>query len=516
MSDFIPDPPAAGAAGTPASGAASARPDLPPELNPRGYTKPRRRHRRTTRILAWLATLTSLAVLVGSGAMYLAIKKLNGNIVRIEGLPGGPRPDKVSEKDQNFLIVGSDSRAGASDAELKEFGTEMEAGQRSDTMLLVHIPGDGDGAYVLSFPRDLLVQIPGHQNKSKINAAYSEGGAVLAVQTVEALTSVRIDHYLEVNFANFLRMVDALDGIEMCIPKAMHSSDAALNLKAGKQTLKGRNALAYVRARSFDKDSEFQDGSSDIGRIHRQQDFIGAMIRKATSSKMLLRPVQLARFLDRATKGLKTDKGTTFNDLKKLGLRFRNLDPNRVIFASVPIENAAARYRSQSVVLMDELAAEDVFTAIREGSILDDKPKAAASAGPKLTVPPSSIRIRVQNGTTTTGLGRKASDDLRGRGFVIAESAKDAPTKDVAKTVIKYGPTKKDSADTAAAAIPNATTELDETLGSTLTIVLGTDYSGTKPVTVARPKPSSSATAKPPTKTAADDACTQAPTASRQ
>jgi LCP family protein required for cell wall assembly len=359
VSDFFPEPPASGAAGTPASGAPSAAPALPPELNPRGYVRPRRRHRRATRFLAWLATITSLVVLVGSGAMYLAIKKLDGNIVRIAGLPGGPRPERGSGEDENFLIVGSDSRAGASKAELREFGTEMEAGQRSDTMLLVHIPGDRDGAYVLSFPRDLLVTIPGHSSKSKINAAYSEGGAQLAVQTVESLTSVRIDHYLEVNFANFLRMVDALGGIEMCIPKAMKSSDAALNLKAGKQTLKGRNALAYVRARTFDKDSEYKDASSDIGRIHRQQDFIGAMIRTATSSKTLFRPDRLAKFLDRATKGLKTDEGTTFNDLKKLGLRFRNLDPKRVVFASVPIDNPAGRYRGQSVVLMDELEAED-------------------------------------------------------------------------------------------------------------------------------------------------------------
>lgn len=520
MSDLTPDP-------------AAVAPALPPELNPRGYTKPRRR---TPRILAWFAVLTSALVLVGSGSLYAAYNKLDSNIKSIDiaifdepagkgpagvnavpGAKGNPRPEKApgAEQDLNFLVIGSDSREGASPAELASFGTEEgDGGQRSDTMLLVHIPADRDGAYVLSFPRDLYVDFPDGSGKHKINVAFARGGPDLAIRTVEALTQIKIDHYLEVGFASFLQMVNALDGVEICIPKDMRSRDAALDLKAGTQRLNGSTALSYVRARTFDKDSKFKDARSDIGRIERQQKFLGAMIRRATSSDTLLNPLKLGRFLDRGTKALKRDKGFTVDMLKDLGLRFRNLDPSRVVFASVPIENASKRVGEQLVATMDEYAANQIFAAIREGSMREDgsiAPQASASPAPKLTIAPNEIRVRVLNGTGVSGKAREVGADLTDRGFLVRDPATASDEdKGKSETVIRYGPDRKDSADTLAESIPGSVTELDESLSSTLNVIVGSDYAGTRKVTIAKPRPSGSSAAAPPKAriTAANDACT--------
>lgn len=520
MSDITPDPLARPVAAKAPGGAAPAA-VLPPRLNPRGYTK---RRRRTPRILAWLAVVTSCLVLLLSGSLYAGYKKLDSNIQRINipildrapdakgsGASAVTRPDKApgAEKDLNFLIIGSDSRAGATKAELQAFGTEFEAGQRSDTMLLVNIPGDRDGAYVLSFPRDLWVEIPGESGHHKINAAFSKGGANLAIQTVEALTEIKIDHYLEINFAAFLRMVDALDGVEICVPKAMRSRDAGLNLPAGTQKLNGSKALSYVRARNFDRDSEYKDGTADLGRIARQQQFLAAMIRRATSSSTLLRPDRLAKFLDRATSALTADEGLKTGDLQKLALRFRSLDPKKVVFASVPNFDPGKKVSGQNVLMVDEPAADDIFTALREGTMSSDgKIPEAPVTGPTLTVAPANIRLRVLNGTDVDGRAREAADDLKARGFMIQEFATAPPErKGESATVVYYGSDRKDAADTVVASIPDSRAELDETLQRTITVVVGSDYSGTKAVKVATPRASGSPSVQAAPKTAADNPC---------
>lgn len=533
MSDITPDPLVAPVtAKVPAmAGAQPAAAELPAELNPRGYTRPRRR--RTSRVLAWLAVAVSTVVLLASGSLYFAYHKLDSNIHREHikaldpgGNPGAPvgaaggtaikggaaRPvkPKSAEKDLNFLIIGSDSRDGATKAELRAYGTQSNGGgARSDTILLVNIPANRDGAYVLSFPRDLYVDIPG-EGKHKINSAFGKGGADLTIRTIEALTDIHIDHYLEVNFAAFLRMVDALDGVEICVPKAMKSKDAALNLKAGLQRLDGSTALSYVRARNFDSDSAYQDPTADLGRIGRQQKFLGALIRRATSSTTLLRPDRLARFLNRATSALKADDGLHIGALQNLALRFRNLDPQKVVFATVPNYDPGHKMGGQDVVLMDESAASDIFTGIRNGTIGPGgtTPTPAPTTGPKLTVPPSDIRLRVLNGTDVSGKARDVADELKSRGFGITETATaTAKDKGASETVIRYASSRKEAADTVQASIRGSRTELDDTLGRTLTVIVGTGYSGTTAVKISAPRPSGEPTAKPVVRTAADSAC---------
>jgi LCP family protein required for cell wall assembly len=473
---------------------------LPPELSPRGRPAPK--HRKTARALSWVAIATSMLVLLASGTLYVLYKKYDGNITRESVFCQGKecnRPQKVNHRVTNYLIIGSDSRDDVPKSEWRRLGLSNEPGRRSDTMLLVHIPADHAGAYVLSFPRDLHVDVPG-LGKERINAAYSLGGPQLAIKTVESLTDVHIDHYLEVNFLAFARMVDALGGIDICVPKAMKSKKAHLDLPAGKHRLDGPTALAYVRARTFDRDSEFQDGTADLGRIKRQQEFIGAMIRRAVSSQTLLRVDRLVRFLDRATRSLKADEGLKFSELKDLGLRFRDLDPKRVVFASVPVTRNVKTPAGQWVLEMDSAESREIFDAIIDGTVLGTKKKPAA---PKLTVAPGNIRVSVLNGTATPGKAAEASRALRGVGFLIGQVT-NADNKAHKTTLVRHGPGRADSAKTVAAAIPGSKIELDQSLGNKVVVVVGTNYSGVKAVKVTG---APSTKPKPPAVTAADDPC---------
>jgi LCP family protein required for cell wall assembly len=449
---------------------------LPPELNPRGPQPGQRRRTRSkvARFLSWVAVVTSVVVLVGSGVAYLGLRKLTNNMEVIPAPavfpscapsadnPCKPRPPKVESVTggtiTNYLVIGSDSVDGISLADrkrLKITDEENRAGRRSDTMLLIHVPADAAGAYVLSFPRDLYVPIAGTNKTDRINAAYATGGPARAIATVEQLTNIHIDHYLEVNVLAFANVVDGLGGVPMCIPKAMKSKKAHLNLRAGEQTLDGPTALSFVRARTFDPDSEYDSRNGDLGRVQRQQLFVGALIRRALSAGTIANPIKLSRFLDRSTKALKVDGRLGTSQLLELGKRFRNLDTKRVIFASVPIANPDFRpIPTKSVATMKTAEAAEIFAAVADGSILGGKKRpTATTSGPPLKVAPAAIRVRVRNGNGVSGQAKTTSEALRGIGFVIT-GATNADNTDYTETVVRHGPEKADSARTVAAAIP--------------------------------------------------------------
>jgi len=503
---------------------------LPPELNPRGPQPGQRRRTRSriARFLSWVAVATSVFVLVGSGVAYLGVRKLKSNITALPApyvfpscvpsadSPCKPRPPKVASatggRITNYLIIGSDSVDGVSEADRKRLNItdeENRAGRRSDTMLLVHVPADAKGAYVLSFPRDLYVPIAGTNTTDRINAAYATGGPARAIATVEQLTNIHIDHYLEVNVLAFANVVDGLGGVPMCIPKAMKSKKAHLDLPAGEQTLDGPTALSFVRARTFDPDSEYDSRNGDIGRVQRQQLFVGALLRRALSIGTLANPVKLSRFLDRSTKALKADDKLGTSELIELGKRFRNIDTKRVVFASVPIADPDFRpIRTKSVATMKTAEAAEIFAAVADGSVLGAKKSPSATpSGPALTVPPAAIKVRVRNGNGISGQAKTTSEALRGIGFVIT-GATNADKTDYAETVVRHGPDKADSARTVVAAIPGSRAEPNASLGSTIDVVVGANYAGVRPVAVKAPGASAKPKAKPKAPvTASDDLC---------
>ncbi|MEY3346115.1 MAG: hypothetical protein RLZZ581_909, partial [Actinomycetota bacterium] len=238
-----------------------------------------------------------------------------------------------------------------------------------------------------SIPRDSYALIPEHKNSqgkvipaaySRINSAFNWGGAPLLIQTFEEMSGLRIDHYIEVNFVGFVRMVDALGGVEICTKRDIDDPKSHLVLPAGRHVLDGVDSLKYVRTRYF-------DGLGDLGRMKRQQEFAGAMLRKATSAGVLLNPVKMVDFIGSALDSVVTDEDLSQSDLLTLGKQLRNLSASNVRTLTIPLKYY--NYRKNGVsgaVLWDPVLAPELFNRIKNDEALLDKVKADPSASPSI------------------------------------------------------------------------------------------------------------------------------------
>ena len=268
-----------------------------------------------------IITSLSLAVVAISAFSWLGLGQVSGAINRVDVFGSlDKRPEKPSSA-LNYLLVGSDTREGLTKEQsklLRVGTTKSAAGARSDTMLLVHISKSRDKVSIISIPRDSLVTIPEHPSslnkdkivpaaKGKINAAFAWGGAPLLIQTIEQETNIKIDHYIEIGFAGFAGMVDALGGVEVCSKRDIDDPNSHLVMSAGVHTLGGIEALKYVRTRDF-------DGMGDLGRMQRQQQFMSALLRKVTSTGVLLNPIKLVNFFNATIATVRTDSEFNRND----------------------------------------------------------------------------------------------------------------------------------------------------------------------------------------------------------
>ncbi|MSV43742.1 MAG: LytR family transcriptional regulator [Actinobacteria bacterium] len=482
-----------------------------------------RRHR-------WLriaAGVVSVAVVLSSAVAWAGVSRYSGKITRIEiqGLtPVVEAPVQGHTPPMTLLVVASDSRDGLSRTETGtlHLGQANYGPPRTDTMMLVHIGADAGDITVVSLPRDTLATVPEYTDdkgkihaahRAKLNSAY-EGGAGVMVQAIEQMTGVTINHYLEINFNGFLRMVDALGGVEVCLVKKLKDEKSGLDLPAGLQTISGPQALAYVRAR-------YVDPTADLDRMKRQQKFVASIVKKATSAGTLLNPLKLDGFLSAVAGSITTDAGLGRDQLLALADQLKGLDPSRVAFMTVPLLGNKRITGIGDVLLWDEVQAKVLFDAINSDTpILPPSPSASASPSPSpspspsdtVAVAPSSVRIKVVNGTTTGGLGGKAAADLAAVGFIVVGKATTASAPIGATTVIRYDPGFDQSALTVAAALPGSVLTEVPGLGRTITVTIGTSYTGAQQVTVATPTKSASPTATPSPsatlpRTAADDLC---------
>jgi LCP family protein required for cell wall assembly len=232
----------------------------------------------------------------------------------------------------NILLLGSDTRAGQSEVLGDTPGL-------SDTTILLHLSADRERAYGISIPRDSMVDrpecttedgetIPGATNV-QWNEAFGLGGPACTIQQFEQITGVFVDHYVVVDFAGFEGMVDAIDGVPVCIPEDIYDPAHGINIPAGTREIEGREALNYVRARYT-----LGDGS-DIGRIKRQQAFIAAMVNKVMSAGTLARFDRLVGFLNAATESLQTDLESVVK-IAKVGMGFQNIGMDNIQFVTVP------------------------------------------------------------------------------------------------------------------------------------------------------------------------------------
>ncbi|MDJ0380662.1 LCP family protein [Streptomyces sp. G-G2] len=430
--------------------------------------------------------------MLGSGAIGHAVMTgLDTGIERVDPFKDMKNRPQAGHG-MNFLLVGTDGRDKISPDEKRDYRLGGAPCHCTDTIMLVHISADRERASVVSLPRDSYAEVPEHTDAStgkahhahpvKLNAAYAEGGPNLTVRTVENMTRVKIDHYLEVDFTSFMKTVDAIGGVEICTAKAMQDSYTGLDLQPGTHRLGGGQALQYVRSRHV-------DGASDLGRMQRQQRFVAALIKQSTSGGILLNPVKFKQVSSTLLGSVRADRGFGSEQMLALGQAMRGFTPSSSEFASVPVGDASFPVKGLGdTVKWDAPKAAKVFAALR-----DDRPLAparpAAKAGAKAPQPavpvdvaPQQIRIQVENGTRIDGMGGRVDEALRATGFDTTRTPGNAASREVKRTVVTYDPRWDRSARTIATALPGIELRAVAGQGRTLIVTAGADYKKVVPV----------------------------------
>ena len=310
--------------------------------------RPVRRRSRVPRPVRLCLTLLALVLVIvlgwGAGLTVWADSRIDhvDALSQQEDTPG-----------TTYLIAGSDRRDGTA---VSEDGTE---GARTDTIMLLHRARNGS-SYLISLPRDTLVEIPG-QGRYKLNAAFAMGGAALLVETVEEFTGLTIDHYVEVGFDGVAGVVDAVDHVNLCIDQDVDDDRSGLQMTEGCHDVGGEQALAFVRARYFDP-------TADMGRQERQQQFVGALMDRATSPAVLLNPVSQVRMAGAGSDALITSEGTGIIDVGRMALTARSAMNNGGTL-SMPISDPEFQTVNSGVaVLVDEEEIATFFAAVADGS----------------------------------------------------------------------------------------------------------------------------------------------------
>jgi LCP family protein required for cell wall assembly len=344
----------------------------------RGRRRERTGGRRTGRkVLLGLAVL----VVAAAGTGYWFYNDLDGNIkgVDIDKAIGDDRPEKLPTSGQNILVLGSDSRAGAN-AELD--GGDV-SGARSDTALVMHIPDGRTKAVAISIPRDTLVTRPdcvradgdkvASAERVMFNSIYAQVGPACTVKTVEQMSGVRMDHYIEIDFAGFKGLVDAIGGVTVTLDEPITGSRGGLNLSAGTHRLNGTESLKFVRTRYG-----YGDGS-DLGRIGLQQKFLIALLSEIKQQDLLGSPTKTYKIADEITESLTTDSDlASLTELADFGRSMNGVDPASMETIMLPV-----KYDTQDPnrVVAAQPQSEQLWEALRTDQDIPESAKKSPARG---------------------------------------------------------------------------------------------------------------------------------------
>jgi LCP family protein required for cell wall assembly len=307
-----------------------------------------RRGGRGGRIVKIIALVIAVVLVLAIGMyFYLNSKLIRANVlVNYAGRP-------VTSAGQNWLLTGSDSRQGLTPQQEAQLATGHDiSGERSDTIMLLHIPSGGGRAVLISLPRDSYLPIPGY-GSNKINAAFAFGGGKLLAETVQNATGLRISHYMSIGFGGLVNVVNAVGGVRMCLPSALVDPASGLNLKAGCQTLDGAEALGYVRTRHLFADQDLQ-------RVQDQRLFLRALLSKITSPGTLLNPLDSVPAAFGSAQALTVDQGTQLYQLIQVAFALR--DPET---GTVPIGQSVYEANAGDSLLWDGTKASELFNALK-------------------------------------------------------------------------------------------------------------------------------------------------------
>jgi LCP family protein required for cell wall assembly len=329
---------------------------------------PPRRHRRLRNAVVGLLVCLLLLAMVPVAAMLYLEHHLSGNVTRIAGVFDGleDRPGRPAGRARdavNILLIGTDRRSPVattgSDARAAAW---VVGAQRSDTLMILHISADRRSAAVISIPRDTWVVVPG-VGTAKINAAYSYGGPSLAVETVEDLTSVRIDHVAVVDWSGFAALIDGVGGIDVTVPETVVDSARSVTWSAGVHHLDGTEALAYVGQR-------YGLARGDLDRVARQQAVLRTLMQDSLHQEMRKDPRMLYKFLDTVTRHLSVDDGWSTRDMVRLVVSMRSFETSGLSYLTMPVAGTG-REGDQSVVYADRRAAGRMWGAVIADEMVD-------------------------------------------------------------------------------------------------------------------------------------------------
>ncbi|MER7751287.1 LCP family protein [Kitasatospora sp. NPDC097643] len=351
---------------------------------------------RRRKVLRVAACAFAALVVLGAGAAGYAYFRLNGNIksVDIDARLGDARPPAATDGSFNILVLGSDSRSGENGGLA---GGDTGDTARSDTAMVVHVSQDHSRADVVSIPRDTLVTrpectdatgkpVPGAK-RAMYNSAFESGGAACAVKTTELLTGLRMDHYLQIDFAGFARVVDAMGGATVTTTVAIHDKDSGLDLAPGEHHLDGRQALAFVRTRHGVGDG------SDLGRIELQKQMVKSLLRQAGGVGLFSNPVKLWSIGDTMTRSVTTDSALgSVNDLVGLVQELKGIGPDQLGMVTMPVVTAPG---DPNRVVAQQPQADRLWGALKADrpipqDIVSAQPENPATAAPTGSAKPSA------------------------------------------------------------------------------------------------------------------------------
>ncbi|WP_121747418.1 LCP family protein [Streptomyces sp. E2N166] len=475
-------------------------PEEPPPGR-RGRRRPAKKKSKGKKVLLWTGGTMAFVVLAAGTAGYLYLEHLNDNIKSVAddgASTGGFQKDKAI----NILLIGTDKRTGAGN---EGYGDTGSAGH-ADTTILLHVAKDRSNATALSIPRDLIVDIPDcpttQEDGSKkvipgstgvrFNQSLGQSGRTpsCTMRTVTELTGVTPDNFMVADFNAVKTLTTAVDGVEVCLAKAIDDPDSHLKLPKGKHTIEGEEALAFVRTRHS------VGFGGDLSRIEIQQQFLSALMRKLKSNDTLTSPSKMLNLAEAATEALTVDsKLDSIGKLKDLGLELGKLNTKNLTFATVPVKDNPAEKIKATVVLQEE-PAQQVFDMIRNDvsftevkkkeSEKEKKEKAAVAArleGEKSE--PSEIRVRVLNGGASGGSAQRELAYLQTEaGVTKSENAGNADVE-IARTTLEYAPDQAAQARALAEilGLSGAAMKPGESVTNaqglpTMTLTLGKDFKG--------------------------------------
>lgn len=506
----MPDP---GAGSPPAQRRPGFR-RAPWERRPPGVPLPETSAARRRRLAARYVTLTGkvgVAAMAGvvfltTAAGWVAAEWLDGRFREVAALD--PESDVVTDApaqlgDENFLLIGSDTRVGARSGD--DVGTtDQVEGARADTIMIAHLPADRSRAVIVSFPRDVEIirppcpiwdpvtgayssQIDPGSFDVKINSAYEIGGPRCITRVVQQLSGLAVNHFLGIDFQGFKAMVDAVGGVAVCVERPLEDRELGTIIpQPGTTMISGDTALRFVRARMV-----VGDPTGDYGRITRQQHFLSSLLRELLSAETVFSAGRLRAVTD-AVAANTFGENVGVATLLRLAQSLQGLDPGAVTFVTVPTVGEANE-NGNEVLRRDDTRA--LFRAIIDGTPLPGetpatfrsvRPGTSASPAPSTpadtgvtatTVGPADVLLRVLNGSGQAGQATAAARALRAVGFGVVETGN--ADELVGTTVIRYTANRAAQARALAAAVPGADLELDDPETGILELVIGPDFDGT-------------------------------------